>query len=127
MIGESISTLMKYYRERLDMSRGQLAIASSLSESFIHRLESGNRNPTQDAVERLAQALGLNPDEYDSLLDAAGFRVRDLRSLVVEPMVIDLDDLIAASPQDAADDLRAALRVLLRVGRDVFAESSAVA
>lgn len=50
-------------RERLDMSREQLAIASALSASSIAALEAGWRSPSRAALLRLAKALGVSPSE----------------------------------------------------------------
>lgn len=75
-----ISARLRKIRESQNMSMYRLAKVSGVSSSFISRIESENRQPTTDVLERLCKALGitmadffaednrpLNPDRIDRL------------------------------------------------------------
>ena len=65
--------LLKGFRERRNVSQSKLAERAQLDHSYVSRLESGVRTPTRDAVDRLAAALMVGPEDRDALLRAAGF------------------------------------------------------
>lgn len=46
-------------RERLGLSKRQLALRSGVHPSYIGHLESGRKKPSLDVLERLAEVLGL--------------------------------------------------------------------
>lgn len=73
MRGQSFPVLLRNLRERAGLSQTKLAQLASLTHSHISRLESGERNPTCDAVLRLAEALRLDLDERAALVMAAGY------------------------------------------------------
>ena len=64
---EEFGDLLRCARERLGMSRRDLAEASGLSYPYISQLETGYRMPSSPAMRSLADALGLR---VDSLFDA---------------------------------------------------------
>ena len=68
---------LKWLREQRRLSQSKLAEKACFDHSFLSRLESGNRVPSRDAVNRLADALNATERERDELLDAAGFRATD--------------------------------------------------
>jgi transcriptional regulator with XRE-family HTH domain len=105
--------LLKKHRERAGLSQNQLAAQCGICHSYVSRIEQGNRFPSVETADILARNLHLNPTEYDVFMGAAGFGVTNLRNAVHEPMVIDLDDLIANSIPDIANGIRAVLRLLL--------------
>ncbi len=68
------ATLLERYRERLDLSRNELARAIGCDPSHISRLERDERQPPRrDMVLALTEALRLTPEEGDRFLLAAGF------------------------------------------------------
>ena len=91
--------LLKHYRERANLSQAKLAGKAKFDHSYLSRLEQSARQPTRDAVERLADALKLSAAETDELVTAAGFvpassfslaTVMDIRSRLIEALrVID--------------------------------------
>lgn len=107
--------LLRRYREAANLSQSKLADMCGVDHSYISRIEQGSRMPSVGMADSLAANLGLDGDDYDAFMGAAGYGVTNLRNAVYEPLCIDLDDLIAASPPDVAADLRASLRSLLRV------------
>ncbi|HEY7813293.1 MAG TPA: helix-turn-helix transcriptional regulator [Nakamurella sp.] len=64
---EAFGELLRSARERLGMSRRDLAEATGLSYPYISQLETGYRMPSSPAMRSLADALGLR---VDSLFDA---------------------------------------------------------
>jgi transcriptional regulator with XRE-family HTH domain len=53
--------------ERLRRERGlsqeKLALAAQLNRTFVWRIERGEQNPSLDSLFRLAEALGLDPED----------------------------------------------------------------
>lgn len=119
----TFAAVLKSYRETCRTSQSQLAIEAGYDHSYVSRLESGQRTPTVDAVNRLATALCLGPDARDHLMASAGFLPRHARAVITdEPVLGDLLDLLGddAIPHDSRANVRAMLRLLadqLRVQR----------
>lgn len=61
-IGEKI----REFRKWRGLTQQQLADASEISVMSIRRYESGEREPTENAVKAIALALEVNPAEIDS-------------------------------------------------------------
>jgi transcriptional regulator with XRE-family HTH domain len=111
----SFAAVLKSYRETCRTSQSQLAIESGYDHSYVSRLESGQRAPTVDAVNRLAVALGLGPDARDHLMTSAGFLPRHARAVITdEPDLGDLLDLLHndALPHAHRANVRSMLRLL---------------
>ncbi len=73
MSGQTFAELLKAHRESSYTTQSKLAELAEFDHSYVSRLETGARNPTRDAVGRLAKALNLSPRESDELRMAAGF------------------------------------------------------
>ena len=77
---------LQYARERLGLSKRQLAIRSGVHPSYIGHLESGRKKPSLDVLERLAEVLGLPlPLLMLMFADAKDFRgidCKEARTLV---------------------------------------------
>ena len=54
-------------------SQDRLADEAAMDHSLVSRLESGQRNPTREAIGKLALGLGLTDTEWDELQMFAGF------------------------------------------------------
>lgn len=68
-------------RERLGMSRRELAETTGLSYPYISQIETGYRMPSTPAMRSLADALGLRPDRlFDAIPPAAGRDAAPARS-----------------------------------------------
>lgn len=48
-------------RRRRGLSQEQLALDADMKRSYVSDLERGTRNPSVKAIERLAEALGVEP------------------------------------------------------------------
>ncbi len=70
----AFAELLKSYRAARGMSQRALARAARINPAIANRLESGERGPSgPDQVRALAAALGLDAEQTDRLLGAAGF------------------------------------------------------
>lgn len=74
-LGDRIRTL----RDQRELTQGQLAQGSSVSQGYLSQLENGEvKNPSAAVLLRVAQAVNVDPDE---LFEAAGYpTVRTLRA-----------------------------------------------
>lgn len=65
--------VIKEQRDRLGMSRSQLAEASELSYPYISQLETGLRKPSRNAARAIASALGIQVQDLERTIpgDAA--------------------------------------------------------
>lgn len=75
-LGDKIRQL----REQFELTQGQLAGGSSVSQGYLSQLENGEvKNPSAAVLLRLAQAMHIDPDE---LFEAAGYpTVRTLKQV----------------------------------------------
>ncbi len=74
-LGDRIRNL----RDTRELTQGQLAKSSSVSQGYLSQLENGEvKNPSAAVLLRIAQAMSVDPDE---LFEAAGYpTVRTLRA-----------------------------------------------
>ena len=75
-LGDKIREL----REGFGFTQGHLAVGASVSQGYLSQLENGDvKNPSAAVLLRVAQAMGVDPDE---LFEAAGYpTVRTLRQV----------------------------------------------
>ena len=65
------ATLRKY-REAAGLSMAKLSNVASLDHTYISRIESGQRQPSQDVVRRMAKAMQLDADQTAHLYFSFG-------------------------------------------------------
>jgi transcriptional regulator with XRE-family HTH domain len=70
---QSFGLMMRALRERKRLSQTRLAAAAGFDHSYISRIEAGTRRPTREAVEKLADVLGLVDNERNAFFAAGGF------------------------------------------------------
>jgi len=56
--------IVRARRERADLTQAELAVAANVSESYIQRIEYGQRTPTITVFLQLAKALDVEPTEF---------------------------------------------------------------
>ncbi len=101
---------LRGHRIRRGWSQSRLAREAGFDHSHISRLERGGRTPSRAAVERLVDALGLDPTAEDQLLASAGYLPVDPASLLAdEPVLMHALAILEGSPPSVADRLRAAI------------------
>ena len=66
------------------MSQSKAAGRAEFDHSYLSRLINGDRNPSRDAVERIAAAIGCTETETDALLTAAGYLPGDAIALAAD-------------------------------------------
>jgi transcriptional regulator with XRE-family HTH domain len=69
----SFGAVLAQLRTARGLSQSKLAEWSEFDHSYLSRLESGAREPSRDAVERLASAMNATPEERAMLMESAGF------------------------------------------------------
>lgn len=120
---------LKQYREARRVSQSKLAERAGFDHSYVSRLESGARTPTRDAVQQLADALGLERLQQDELLASAGFLPQEVSSLLSsEPEITAVLALLQSSsmPEDYRQTMRQVLRVIADQARLVLKDSDSV-
>ncbi len=120
---------LKRYRETRRVSQSKLAERAGFDHSYVSRLESGARTPTRDAVQQLADALGLERLQQDELLASAGFLPQEVSSLLSgEPEITDVLALLQNSsmPDDYRQTMRQVLRVIAEQARLVLKDNDRV-
>ena len=63
-IAAAFSQIVRTYRERADLTQAELAMAANVSESYIQRIEYGQRTPTITVFLQLAKAFNVEPTEF---------------------------------------------------------------
>jgi transcriptional regulator with XRE-family HTH domain len=76
---EEFGELLRRGRERLGMSRRDLVEATGLSYPYISQLETGYRQPSPAAIQKLADALQLSLDDLFSAMAKGRRDDRDYR------------------------------------------------
>jgi transcriptional regulator with XRE-family HTH domain len=96
------SEKLKFIRIEKGISQSAAAEGADFDKSFVSRLESGERRPTRDAIMYLSESLDLTADETDELLMAAKFMPVQPNSLLREPKLTQIDDLLGmiSNPRD---------------------------
>lgn len=77
--------LLAAMRAARGLPKKQLADAAALDPSTVTRLESGERGPSREVVERLAAALDASPAELHGLLTASELLPAEAAILLDEP------------------------------------------
>lgn len=110
--GEEFRRRLKRHREALRWSQERLATEAEIDHSLVSRLESGQRSPTREAIDKLSRGLRLEQAEKDRLLIAAGyFPERAENAVGDEPSVRRIYLLLRddSTPQPVRDRVREVL------------------
>jgi transcriptional regulator with XRE-family HTH domain len=102
-----------------------LANMAGVDPSLIWRYENGQRKPSSEMVNKIADALQVDDTHRDMLLAAAGFRSNSMRSMANEPLTADLDELIAIASPKLQRKLKWSLSLLVESGRLIYAAEMA--
>lgn len=96
------SEKLKFIRIEKGISQAAAAEGADFDKSYVSRLESGERKPTRDSIMYLSESLGLTADETDQLLMSAQFMPVQPNSLLHEPKLAQIDDLLGmvSNPKD---------------------------
>jgi transcriptional regulator with XRE-family HTH domain len=99
-------------------SQGRLATAAGVDQSFISRLEKGERAPERETVLKLLDALDAAPLDRERLLASVGFRSEALDDPLLAELVLLLvnPDL----PPATAEEIQTLLRVAVAHGKQAI-------
>lgn len=86
------NNVLKELREKQRLSQSKLAKRAKFNHSYISRLESGNRVPTVEAVNRLANAMEIDAYDTDRLRISAGYMPESNDILFVNPIIKRIND-----------------------------------
>jgi transcriptional regulator with XRE-family HTH domain len=70
---KAFAHLLGKYLEISGMKQTHIASTANISYNYLQRLLAGDRNPSDQVVSKLAQALHLTPEETGALFVAAGY------------------------------------------------------
>lgn len=76
----SLAERISYLRRKREMTQAELAKKSKLSQSTIAQIENGKKDPSMDAVKRLAGALGVHPAILFTENDVHVFDMKQLKA-----------------------------------------------
>jgi transcriptional regulator with XRE-family HTH domain len=62
-ISAKLGQNMKRIRAKKKMSQGDISRALEVDRGYISNIENGKKNPTLATLQKLADALGVSPDE----------------------------------------------------------------
>lgn len=62
-INKQLGMRIKYLRGQKRWSQEDLALEAGINKNYLSDLERGTRNPTVKALEKIANALGINLSE----------------------------------------------------------------
>ena len=109
--------LLRRYRERAGLSQNALARQVEIDQSYVNRLERGDREPpTRPIVARLAEALGLAEADRQRFLLAAGHMPDWLLDLAPDDPTLPRVAAFLASAEvsdEAKQDFRRVVALLL--------------
>jgi transcriptional regulator with XRE-family HTH domain len=88
-VQQVIARNVKQGRKRVGLSQADVARRAGFSDSYLSEIERARGNPSAEALERIAETLGLRP--YQLLLEEDEWEVRD-RLETVTSMYRELKD-----------------------------------
>ncbi len=62
-ISKKLGDNIRRIRESNGMSQGDICRITGMDRGYISRVENGSKNPTISNLEKIANALGVKPDE----------------------------------------------------------------
>ena len=62
-ISQKLGKNIRRIRELKGMSQGDICRVTGMDRGYISRVENGSKNPTIINLEKIANALGVKPDE----------------------------------------------------------------
>jgi len=85
-IKEILAQNLKENRRRLGITQPQLAERAGMSTQYLAMIEIARKFPTADILERLAMALGINPNELFSVAISPERALEQLQRLILANM-----------------------------------------
>jgi len=85
-IKEILAHNLKENRRRLGITQPQLAERAGMSTQYLAMIEIARKFPTADILERLAAALGINPNELFSVAVSPERALEQMQQLILANM-----------------------------------------
>ncbi|MEM4414273.1 MAG: helix-turn-helix domain-containing protein [Candidatus Caldarchaeum sp.] len=101
---QKLASLFQRYRERLNLTKAQLAQRAGVSASFVTYVEKGQRRPSLEMLTRLMQALDLTASEKRELLRAAGYQPTEELMPRLNDIAEQLADLPLAEREELSEE-----------------------
>lgn len=101
--------MLRELRKDRYLSQSRVAHFAGFDHSYVSRLESGDRDPSREAVETIARVLRLSGPDTDELLMAAGFMPNNAASVIDrEPVVARLYEFLVSgtAPESTKEIVR---------------------
>lgn len=118
----NFGNILHAFRTDKQLSQKRVAEDAGLHDSYVSLLELNKRgSPSRAVVYSLSSALDLEDRERNMLLIAAGYTPDDVRSLLFEPMLADLDDVISNLPEAYRIGIVDNVSKLLALGQELLA------
>jgi transcriptional regulator with XRE-family HTH domain len=112
-------------RQAAGLSQVEVAEEAGLDDSYISYLERGLReHPSRDIVLRLAKGVGADPEQRDWMLVAAGYSPIRVQSLLHEPKLGDLDDVLSNLSGNEAKTIHSLIDTALEHGRSALSRQA---
>ena len=83
-IKEILAQNLKKNRRRLGITQPELAERAGLSTHYLGMIEIARNFPTTDVLERLATALGIQPNELFSVADSPEIAMEQLQQAIMD-------------------------------------------
>ena len=90
MHDQTIPQRIRKYRERQQIAGYQLAKMAGISPSYLSLIENGQKLPSVEVAERIARALGDDPEVYRAWVETADDKDLDARAFRL--------NIVAAAP-----------------------------
>jgi transcriptional regulator with XRE-family HTH domain len=62
-VTKAFAMVLQKHRNQSKLSQERLSLAAGLERTFVYRVEQGKRNPSLESIFRLAEALGIAPEQ----------------------------------------------------------------
>lgn len=59
-VNKRLGEKIREFRKQKSMTQEELAFQAELDYSYMNQIENGKRNPSVEAVDRIAEVLGVN-------------------------------------------------------------------
>jgi len=103
-IRETLARNFKVNRQKLGLTQEQLAEKAEVSTHYIAMVETCNRYPKPEMLERLAQALEVDPHQLFSVSDTFDETFERLRQAIVTDMKQIVRETIKETLADASKE-----------------------
>jgi len=92
-IREVLASNIKKYRKKLGMTQPQLAEKADVSTHYVAMIETCNKYPKPEMLERLAKALEIEPNHLFSSADTYDEALERLHNTIIADIQLAINDM----------------------------------